>query len=188
MKGLPAHDRKAIQYLMQVMKPIVVKVLLKKSAQHSQAEDIYMDALEALYREISAKGASAMIEKLNQPRATQLQTYVIQICLNLFFKSLRRNKVQTGVTSAQEVGYMENETISHLYASSGAKTLFDEKLKKLDESCREVLALFFQQVSMKDIADKLGTTEQYAKKKKFNCKSKLVELIRDDVRYQELKI
>ena len=165
IEGVARHDRKAIRYLMQVMQPTVVKVLLKRSAQPSQAEDIYMDALEALYREISAKGATAMIEKLNQPHATKLQTYVIQICLNLFYKSLRRNKVQVGVTSAQEAGYMENETINTYMHQVEQRRLFDEKLSKLDESCQEVLALFFQQINMKEIAERLGITEQYAKKK-----------------------
>jgi DNA-directed RNA polymerase specialized sigma subunit len=96
--------------------------------------------------------------------------------------------VQSGVTSAQELGYKEDETIStHLHQVEQRK-LYDEKLGLLGTSCQEVLALFFKQVSMKDIAKKLGTSEQYAKKKKFNCKSKLIELIKADAKYGELII
>ncbi|NND32480.1 MAG: sigma-70 family RNA polymerase sigma factor [Saprospiraceae bacterium] len=106
--------------------------------------------------------------------------------MNLYYKSLRRNKVQTGVTSAQEMGYLEDESISTYLHQVEQRRLYDEKLKMLDTSCRDVLAMFFNKISMKEIARKLGTSEQYAKKKKFNCKSKLIDLIRQDAKYEEL--
>ena len=188
IEGIARHERTAISHLMQKMRPIIVKLLIKKSAGEAQAEDIVMDAMEALYREISGKGPAALIEKLQHPRPAELQTYVSRIALNLYFKSLRRNKVQTGVTSAQEMGYKEEETVSTYIHQVEQRRLFDAKMNQLDESCRQVLNLFFKKISMLEIAEKLGTTEQYAKKKKFKCKSKLIELIRKDALYNELKI
>ena len=186
IEGIARHDRMAIRYLLHEMQPVVLKYLLKKGAGEALAEDIFMDAIEALYREISAKGAEALIMKLQQPRDAQLQTYVIRICLNLFYKSLRKNKVQTGVTSAQELEYMEDESVSTYLHQVAQRRLYEEKLNMLDTSCQEVLAMFFKKISMREIAKKLGTSEPYAKKKKFNCKSKLIEMIRLDTKYQEL--
>ncbi|NND32479.1 MAG: hypothetical protein HKN76_07805 [Saprospiraceae bacterium] len=64
IEGIARHDRDAIRYLLQEMQPVVIKVLAKKSAGQELAEDIFVDSLEALYREIEGRGAEALIFKL----------------------------------------------------------------------------------------------------------------------------
>jgi hypothetical protein len=57
----------------------------------------------------------------------------------------------------------------------------------LPDNCRKILALFFDKVPMADIAAELQSTEAYIKKRKFLCKSRLVEQIKADPVYKELR-
>ena len=66
--------------------------------------------------------------------------------------------------------------------------LYREKFQLLGEDCRKILTLFYDGVKMDEIADKMGfASAGYAKKRKHRCKEKLVALITEDDRFNELK-
>jgi hypothetical protein len=141
------------------VQPLVIKVLVKKGAVQSLAEDMYMDGLEALYGEISVREAETLIDKIPEPREAQRQTYLIRICLKLFYQSLPKNKLPSGVTYARDLGYIKDEAMTTNLHYAEQKELPDAKSGMLDGSCQEVPGLFFRQGSMKDIVIKLGTSE-----------------------------
>ena len=184
--GIAAHDRKIIQHLLKTIQPVIINTLMKRNAGRDQAADIFMDSLEAIYREIQKNGVDETIAKLDNPPKTKLQTYLTRINLNLYFNQARRKKIKVGVTEEQEKLYSENETITDELHQVMQRKLFLEKLNQLGTDCQKVLRLFFERKSMKEISHTMNTTEQYAKKKKFTCKKKLIELIKRDHRYREL--
>ncbi len=186
IQGIASHDRTIIRYLLQTSEPVIMNVLMKRNATPDQAEDVFMDSLEAIYREIEKNGVEATIEKL-QPRKAQLQTYLTRININLFLNQQRRNKEQTGVTEVQELLYKEDETITTHIHEVEQRRLFLEKMKELEAGCRQILKLFFAKKSMKEIAVEMDISEPYAKQKKFRCKRKLIESIQRDERFLELQ-
>lgn len=67
------------------------------------------------------------------------------------------------------------------------KKLFRDKLESLGKECKQLLKQFFEGIPLKQIAAELNYTENYIKKKKFNCKEELVKRIRADQRFKELQ-
>jgi RNA polymerase sigma factor (sigma-70 family) len=186
IQGIADHDRESVRHVIQQMQKVIVHVLMKRNASREQAEDIFMDSLEAIYREILKNGVEATVQKLENPRKTKLQTYLTQVNLHLLYNQLRRNKVQSGVTKAQEKLYKDEELVTEQIHEVEQRRLFTQKMQNLDDGCQQILQMFFQKNPMKDIAEKMGLSEKYIKKRKFQCKEKLIQMIQQDALYPEL--
>ena len=171
---------------MQQMRKVIVHVLMKRNASREQAEDIFMDSLEAIYREILKNGVEATVKKLENARKTKVQTYLTQVNLHLLYNQLRRKKVLTGVTEAVEKVYKEEEMITDQIHKVAQRRLFIQKMKSLDAGCQQILQMFFQKKPMKEIAMQMDSSENYIKKRKFKCKEKLIQMIQQDALYTEL--
>ena len=66
--------------------------------------------------------------------------------------------------------------------------LFYKSLRALGEDCQKLLQLFFQKTSMEDIAQEMGfASEGYARRRKSQCKDRLVELIKNAPEFSELQ-
>ena len=60
-------------------------------------------------------------------------------------------------------------------------------MAELDPICRDLFELFFRKVPLKEIAVKLDLkTENAAKQKKYKCQKKLLEKIKNDVKFRQL--
>jgi hypothetical protein len=58
----------------------------------------------------------------------------------------------------------------------------------MGDACRKILHLaLVEKQPLMEVGEQLGYTYDYARKKKSQCQRKLVELIKDDHRFQELK-
>ena len=58
----------------------------------------------------------------------------------------------------------------------------------MGEDCQKLLELFFQKKSMDDIAVEMGyASEGYARRRKSQCKDRLVELVKNDAVFRELQ-
>ena len=65
--------------------------------------------------------------------------------------------------------------------------LFRYHYTKLSESCRKLLNLSFENLSAKEIAQKMGyKTDEYARRRKYQCKQILMKKIMNDPKYREL--
>ena len=61
-----------------------------------------------------------------------------------------------------------------------------DRFQALAEECRKVLQLLFNGKSGKEIAQEMGYTEEYAKRKKYKCKLSLAQLIKQDPEYKAI--
>ena len=57
---------------------------------------------------------------------------------------------------------------------------------KLGNDCRQLLELFFLKIPMEEIMVRLKyNSYEYVRRRKFMCKNKLIELIKNDPSYKE---
>jgi DNA-directed RNA polymerase specialized sigma24 family protein len=67
------------------------------------------------------------------------------------------------------------------------KELLEEKLTELGESCKQLLCLSWDGRSMEEVAGILNVTYGYARKRKSECMSKLVALVKKSPQFNTLK-
>ena len=157
--------------------PRITKFVLSNHGDEEDAKDIFQEAIIIIFKKIKK-------EKLDLK--SSFFTYLYAVCKNLWLKKLRESK-KSGVTFPDEMEYKLTESWEETIITENRFRLYRAKFRDLSENCQKLLRLFFNRTPMKDIVKILEMNSiSYAKKRKFQCKEKLVNLIRQDSEYKNL--
>lgn len=178
--ALKRSDKRASDYLVDHLLPIVIRKLKPFGAQRADAEDVFMDVAESVFRRVRKTERTFFIEE-------KFQAYFVQACVWCWLKKSGRKSLFSEVTNDEmEVLFTEQDIVQELIETEQSK-LFWSVFHKMGEACQQVLRLFFiEELSLREIATEMGYKYQYAKKKKYTCYHKLVEMIEQDPLYTEL--
>jgi RNA polymerase sigma factor (sigma-70 family) len=156
-------DEKALEFLYQKYYRMMTKLVITNSGTEEEARDVYQDALIVFWQKATSG---------NLVLTSKMSTYIYSICQNLWRKELDRKK---------RLSNEEKDTAVLLDTdSSEREKVLAKCIDQLGETCKRVLMLYyFEEMSMQDIADKLGfANTDTAKTKKYKCKKKLDELVK----------
>lgn len=156
-------DEKALEFLYQKYYRMMTKLVITNSGTEDEARDVYQDALIVFWQKATSG---------NLVLTSKMSTYIYSICQNLWRKELDRKK---------RLSNEEKDTAVVLDTdSSEREKVLAKCIDQLGETCKKVLMLYyFEEMSMQDIADKLGfANTDTAKTKKYKCKKKLDELVK----------
>ena len=156
-------DEQALEFLYKKYYRMMTKLVITNSGTEEEARDIYQEAL-IVFSQKSTSGNLVLTSKIS--------TYIYSICQNLWRKELDRKK-----------------RLSHEEKDSPVTTDLDAReresiilkcIEQLGDTCKKVLMYYyFDEMSMQDIAGKLGfANTDTAKTKKYKCKKKLDDLIK----------
>ncbi|WP_299678408.1 sigma-70 family RNA polymerase sigma factor [uncultured Dokdonia sp.] len=178
LKALLQNDSKVITEIYASIFPKVKKFVLQNKGQQVDAEDIFQKAL----MQIAVRYRREPFEI-----KSSFEAFLFTACKNLWRREL--NKTKTRVT---DDGVMELQSEEKDMALATLEQerweLFTEKLELISENCKKVLQLFFAKVSYSEIVKRLGyNSETVARQRVFKCKTKLMQTITSDQRYNSLK-
>lgn len=156
-------DEKALEIIYQKYYRMMTKLVISNSGTEDEARDIYQDALIVFWQK--ARSGNLVL-------TSKISTYIYSICQNLWRKELERKKKLTNEE--------KDSSITTDHDSAERETIMAKCLDQLGETCKKVLMFYyFDDMSMQDIADKLGfANTDTAKTKKYKCKQKLDELVK----------
>jgi RNA polymerase sigma factor (sigma-70 family) len=156
-------DEKALEFLYKKYYRMMTKMVITNSGTEEEARDIYQDALIVFWQKATS-GNLVMTSKIS--------TYIYSICQNLWRKELDRKKRLSSETNDTPVSIDTDST--------EREKIIARCINQLGETCKKVLMYYyFEEMSMQDIAEKLGfANTDTAKTKKYKCKKKLDELIK----------
>lgn len=180
LEGLRLGDIRVIEHIFTTCKPSVMQLVVRQGGTLADGEDVFMDALEAIYRKLQSGG-------LSLDRAS-FKTYLTQVCLYQWSKKARKkNRVYPVTYPAQEVQTGVEEVYEAL-ADLDRKKMIAEKIQLLSEGCRQLLDWFIaENKNISEVALLLGISEGSTRKRKYECKEKLFRLVKEDPHYHELK-
>jgi RNA polymerase sigma factor (sigma-70 family) len=178
LNALLHNDSKVIMEMYTIIFPKVKKFVLQNKGQQVDAEDIFQKAL----MQIAVRYRREPFEI-----KSSFEAYVFTACKNLWRREL--NKSKTRVT---EDGVMELQSEERDMALATLEQerweLFTEMLDAISENCKKILKLFFAKVSYQRIVQELEySSETVARQRVFKCKTKLIETVKNDNRYNSLK-
>lgn len=156
-------DEKALEFLYQKYYRMMTKLVITNSGTEEEARDVYQDALIVFWQKATSG---------NLVLTSKMSTYIYSICQNLWRKELDRKK---RLSSEEKDASVTLDT-----ESSEREKILARCIDQLGETCKKVLMFYyFEEMSMQDIADKLGfANTDTAKTKKYKCKKKLDELVK----------
>lgn len=138
------------------------------------AEDVFQEALVIIFQKLRDE---------NFEIQCSFKTFFFSVCRYLWFRQLALRKQQAEANAAfpdQEDVFQLSDDVFHAIDDSAARRLVQKHFAKLGETCQKILQLFATHVSMKEIAEILGVSEKFVKKKKFECKERLISQVKSD--------
>lgn len=176
LEGLKERDTKVLDYIYENFYHKIKVFILKNSGSEEDAEDIYQDALLVVYQKALRN---------NLTLSCSFSTYLYSVCRLLWLKQLEISKLQKTITEETGVFIELDPGIVEIFESNERYKLYQDHFLKLSFSCQKVLELFLAGIPLKEIANILGfKSEQYAKKRKHQCKEKLIGSIKSDPEFK----
>lgn len=177
LDGLQKQKREVLENIYAVHFPVIAKYISSMGGNEAIAKDIFQEGLIVVYEKAKA-------EELNLTCA--FGTYLFAVCKRMYLKKSSTNRVSFGLETELKEEVLDDNIIERINKSE-RYALYREKFNLLGKDCKKILSLFFNKVSMEEISRMMGfSSAGYAKKRKFNCKKQLIELIKADQRYEEL--
>ena len=156
-------DEKALEFIYKKYYRMMTKLVITNSGTEEEARDVYQDALVVFWQK--ARSGNLVL-------TSKMSTYIYSVCQNLWRKELdRKKRLSNEEKDSAESMDMDGPEREKIIARC---------LEQLGETCRKVLMFYyFDEMSMQEIADKLGfANTDTAKTKKYKCKQKLDELVK----------
>lgn len=176
--GFIEGDTKIIQGIYENYFPVVKNFVLKNSGTETEAMDVFQDALVLTYQKLKLDSLC-----LN----CSLTTYIFAVSRNMWMNTLRKSRKHISWDKKPDIREDVNNDILNLLHENTKLSLFHKCFLSLGEVCQQVLRNFFLGKSMLEISELMNYSLGYTRKKKFECKKKLIEIIERDPIYQELK-
>ncbi len=178
LKELATGNKKVIQKLYISSFSKVVNFVQKNNGNRTDAEDIFQKALLQLIARYKVKSFTI---------TSTLEAYLFGACKNLWRRELKKQKRMITKEDTVEL-LIEGDDMTMAILEQEKWELFQEKLKRISNNCKQLLQLFFQKTPYKEIAEKLGyNSDNVVRQRVFNCKSQLTKLIKNDPRYNRIK-
>jgi RNA polymerase sigma factor (sigma-70 family) len=156
-------DEKALEVIYKKYYRMMTKMVISNSGTEEEARDIYQEALIVFWQK-SNSGNLILTSKIS--------TYIYSICQNLWRKELERKK---------RLSNEEKDTaVSIDHDAPERERIILQCIEQLGDTCKKVLMYYyFEEMSMQDIAEKLGfANTDTAKTKKYKCKKKLDDMVK----------
>lgn len=152
----------------------VERYILSRGGLKKDAEDVFHNALLHLYTKA----------KNGELNVSNIDNYLFKVCINLW----RRGFAKKRVTNVSEMPLMaEKSNLELFYDEQSQWDLYVEKFELLTENCKELLSLIFGKTPYEDIVQQFSYASQtVARQRVFKCKSRLIQLIKNDKRYKRL--
>ena len=175
---LQSGDRRGVQQMYDRFLPAITKHITTNQGNDEDALDVFQEAILIIYK------------KMNNGEGLTLTasffTYLFAICKKLWLKKLEKRK-KIRVTNYETPELRDEDNWEEVIQEEERFRLFRAKFRELSENCQQLLSLFFKKTPMTEIVEIMGyASVQYAKKRKFQCKEKLVELVQNDAAYNSL--
>ena len=176
VRGIVENDLTILKRIYKESLPEVIKYVKRNSGTEDDGKDVFQEGIIVIFQ----KASEGSLEL-----TTSFHNFLFTVCKRIWLKKLRKRTGQK-VPFDEVLEYMDEDDLEAAFLKSQKWELFNKRFMDLSEECRQVLKMLFNKVSGKEIAEKMGYTEDYAKRKKYKCKQSLADLIKSDPNYKQL--
>lgn len=175
--GIRNNDKKVVTAIYDKYLKKVSYFVQRNGGNITEAKDIFQDALIIIFQKI---------EKDDLHLQKSFGSYLVGVCQKLWLKKLHQKKKEMDRGTVFELE--KQNTIDFHIVFREQQKLYKEKFNLLSVDNQKILNLYFAKKKMSEIAKIMGyKSANYAQKKKHYAKKELIELIKADRRYTELR-
>jgi RNA polymerase sigma factor (sigma-70 family) len=172
IEGIRKQDDKVLNWLYDNYLPTIKNYVLKNSGSSEDVSDVFQDSIIVLYNQITEN---------NLNLSTDLKGYFFGIAKNVwsaqFRKKQKTTELEVDIPDDDDTDGLNDPLLERIVSRAFQKLKPDQQL---------VLSLFSDGHSYEDIAIKMNLkNDTYARRKKYLSKEALMDLVKEDLEYQE---
>lgn len=154
--------------------PKIVSYILANKGGKDDALDVFQDAL--MYIIITQKEKRTVI--------LSFEAYLFVVCKNIWKKKLKNEVIKTDV-----VTLVNNDIdMAAFILEQKSFDFYISKFNLLSENCKEILSVYFNGATYEDLLLEYAyATINTVRQRVFKCRTKLIELIKEDKEFQRIK-
>ena len=182
--ALLAGDKHVIDEIYQRSAHRITQWVMHNSGDAADAQDVLQDALISIYH----RAAKSPLN-LTCP----FEAYLLLVCKGRWLNELKKRQREAVTKTEHTVFITEEESDATTLAeetllSERRRQIYETQMEALGDTCQKILSLVLpQKMHMEDVAAQMGVSYGYARKKKRECITKLLHLIRNDKNFDELQ-
>jgi RNA polymerase sigma factor (sigma-70 family) len=178
--GLRKRDNRVLQYIYKNAFNSVKQLIISNAGSDNDAEDIFQESLIIIFKKLKDEPGFKLDCAFN--------TYVYSIARLLWLKHLRQiKKIHIDPLNRDMEERIEFEEPSPVQDKDLRMAVYQRNLLKIPEDCQSILKLTAQNITAREIAERLGfRSEGYVRKRRHFCKEFLVNQIKEDKDYQAM--
>jgi len=141
-------------------------------------------------KDIFQDGLIIMLEKIDNEDfvlTCKFKTFLYCVCENLWKAVLEKRKAAANYFSRREIDNNEKD-FTEIQDNALYENIFYEVFETLDPASQKLLKLYWDEMSAKEIADTLGLTYGYVRKKKCEVQAELVNKVKNHPDYKQIII
>jgi RNA polymerase sigma factor (sigma-70 family) len=180
IKALLSNDSKVLREIYEKFAPKVIGYINRQNGDEFQAKDVIQEVLMIIYKQAKTK---------NLQLTCPFDAYFFLLCKRRWLNELKKQSGKE-VTIEDEITSIDTEQISEVEETElleAKHKLFTEMFGQLGKACQELLKTTFAIKSLEEVAEKLGQSYGYVRKKKSLCIGQLTKLVQNTSKYNDLK-
>jgi RNA polymerase sigma factor (sigma-70 family) len=165
-----------VHYLSDRYMPMIRLMVYQMGGTSEDARDIFQD------------GLIIMLEKLDDKKfvlTCKFKTYLYCVCENLW-KSVLEKRYAAANYHTRRVEPDGDKDFTELLDNKLYENIFYNVLATIDPVCQKILKLYWQELSPKEIAETLGYTYGYVRKKKCEGQAELILKVKKHPDYKRI--
>ncbi|MEI6576432.1 MAG: sigma-70 family RNA polymerase sigma factor [Bacteroidota bacterium] len=180
VQGFRSADQWVLLFVYDQLFQTTDKYIQNNGGSDDDARDVFQDAMKVVFeRVLDTKFCLT----------SSFSTFLFSICRHLWLRELKNRKTLKGqfLEIDVDVPDEENDTLQLEVLRLRQNALYRRHFDEMDEGCKELLLLFLNKKSFKEIAEILGfSDEMQAIHRKSKCKDNLTRRIQNDSEYRDL--
>jgi len=172
------HNRQSyvVRYLSDRYLPMIRLMVTRASGTSEDAMDIFQEGLMIIIENIDNKEFAL---------TCKFKTFLYCICEKLWNDALLKRKAAVNY-HRRKLDDIDDQDFTEMIDSKLCENLFWSVFESLEPSYKKILKLYWEEISPQDIADKLGLTYGYVRKKKSEAQAELVRKVKDHPDYRKI--
>lgn len=164
------EDREVLKYLYATILPVVEDYIRLNSGTSEEAFDVFQDAMVIFYKQV--------ILGTFDDTKYKIAGYLYTISKNLWINVSKKKNRAIIYENSQSSLFEMDSTLLDLIIDKEREETLTKLFKKLGQACIELLTLsIYQGLTMREIAEKLGSTENSIKVQCHRCRKKLSDMV-----------
>lgn len=181
LKGVLRHDSLILQYIYKQYYYKINYFVKKNQGSEDDASDVFQEAIIVIYRKL--KENDLVFQK------SSFAGYLFSVCRFIWLKQLEKRRIERQKLN-DTLPFQENlydENLVELVDKNEKYGLYQKHFATLSPDCQKLMQLFFEKVSLREIAKIMGyKSEKYAKTRKYKCKEILIKRIKQDTEFKKI--